>query len=61
MSFDLSDSPGTIPGAREIAPCCLFGLLRLLLPLAQAVSLLEPVTINFSNSVADLHTDPPDP
>lgn len=62
MSFDLSGSRGTIPGAREIPSCCLFGLLPLLLPLAQApVSLLEPVTINFSNSIADLHTGPPDP
>lgn len=51
MRFHLGDRPGTIADAREIALCCLFALLRLLLghslPLAQAVSLVEPVTINF--------------
>lgn len=53
MGFHLRDSPGTIPDARGVALCCLFALLWLLLGhsllLAQAMSLVEPVTINFCN------------
>ncbi|XP_008635116.2 PREDICTED: transmembrane protein 218 [Corvus brachyrhynchos] len=53
MDFHLRGSPGTIPDARGIAPCCLFALLRLFscsrapLPLEEAVLLTELIVDTF--------------